>query len=134
MPLSLPFCLRMPIYRARTRARGLFLESSETFRFRRISGDIILFVSSKLRRLGARNFAVTFIFIPFITYERPALQNKQVGVYEWLFGPEKFSGPSRNGSRGSNQDFSQDFEPGRRARTRQYFAFPPFSTPAFSKM
>ena len=38
--------------------------------FGRISGDIILFVSSKLRRLEARNFAVIFIFIPFTTYEK----------------------------------------------------------------
>ena len=36
----------------------------------RISSDIILFVSSKLRRLEARNFAVIFIFIPFTTYEK----------------------------------------------------------------
>ena len=36
--------------------------------FGRISGDIILFVSSKRRRLEARNFAVLFIFIPFTTY------------------------------------------------------------------
>ena len=36
--------------------------------FGRISGDIILFVSSKRRRLEARNFAVIFIFIPFTTY------------------------------------------------------------------
>ena len=34
----------------------------------RVSGDIILFVSSKRRRLEARNFAVIFIFIPFTTY------------------------------------------------------------------
>ena len=30
----------------------------------------ILFVSSKRRRLEARNFAVIFIFIPFTTYEK----------------------------------------------------------------
>ena len=36
--------------------------------FGRISGDIILFVSSKLRRREARNFAV--IFIPFPKYEK----------------------------------------------------------------
>ena len=30
--------------------------------------------------------------------KRPALQNKHVLVYEWLFGSEKFSGLSRNGS------------------------------------
>ena len=36
--------------------------------FGRISGDIILFVSSKRKRLEARNFAVIFIFIPFTTY------------------------------------------------------------------
>ena len=38
--------------------------------FGRISGDIILFVSSKRRCLKARNFAVIFIFIPFKTYEK----------------------------------------------------------------
>ena len=38
--------------------------------FGRISGDIILFVSSKRRRLEARNFAVIFIFIHFTTYEK----------------------------------------------------------------
>ena len=47
--------------------RGLFLESPL---FGRISGDIILFVSSKRRRLEARNFAVIFIFIPFTTCEK----------------------------------------------------------------
>ena len=36
----------------------------------RISGDIILYVSSKLRPLEARNFAVIFIFNPFTTYEK----------------------------------------------------------------
>ena len=36
--------------------------------FGRISGDIILFVSSKRWRLEAQNFAVIFIFIPFTTY------------------------------------------------------------------
>ena len=38
--------------------------------FGRISGDIILFVSSKRGRLETRNFAVIFIFIPFTTYEK----------------------------------------------------------------
>ena len=38
--------------------------------FGRISGDIILFVSLKRRRLEARNFAVILIFIPFTTYEK----------------------------------------------------------------
>ena len=38
--------------------------------FGRISGDIILFVSSKLRCLEARNFAAIFIFILFTTYEK----------------------------------------------------------------
>ena len=38
--------------------------------FGSISGDIILFVSSKRRRLEARNFAVILIFIPFTTYEK----------------------------------------------------------------
>ena len=38
--------------------------------FGRISDDVILFVFSKLRRLEARDFSVTIIFIPFTTYEK----------------------------------------------------------------
>ena len=38
--------------------------------FGRISGDIILFVSSKRRRLEARNFAAILICVPFKTYEK----------------------------------------------------------------
>ena len=38
--------------------------------FGRISGCIILFVSSKGRRLEAGNFAFILIFIPFTTYEK----------------------------------------------------------------
>jgi len=37
--------------------------------FGRISGDVILFVSSERRRLEARGFAVIFIFVPFATCE-----------------------------------------------------------------
>ena len=44
----------------------------------RISGDLILFVSLKRKRLGARNFAVMLIFIP-------ASQNKRVGVSRMSF-------------------------------------------------
>ena len=42
--------------------------------FGRISGDIILFVSSKRRRLEARNVAVIFIFIPFTTYKKTSFK------------------------------------------------------------
>ena len=38
--------------------------------FGRISGDIILFVSSKRRRLEAQNFAVISTCIPFTTYDK----------------------------------------------------------------
>ena len=41
-----------------------------------ISGDIILFVSSKQRCLEARNFAVLLIFIPFTTYENTSFTEK----------------------------------------------------------
>ena len=62
---------------------------------RRISGDIILFVSSERRHLGTRDFAVIFIFIPFTTYD-PLYRISGSEFYEWLFGAEKFSGLSRN--------------------------------------
>ena len=38
--------------------------------FGRISGDIVLIVSSKRRRLEARNFAAILICVLFITYEK----------------------------------------------------------------
>ena len=40
------------------------------------SDDTILFVSSKRKRLEARNIAVILIFIRFTTFKRTALQNK----------------------------------------------------------
>ena len=60
--------LKLGSRKRRSQIRGPFLESPETFRA--YSGDIILFVSSKRRRLEARNFAVIFIFISFTTYEK----------------------------------------------------------------
>ena len=56
---------------------------------RNFLGDIILFVSSKRRRLEARNVAVILIFIPFTTYKRTGLQNKQVGVLRMAFWARK---------------------------------------------
>ena len=55
--------------------------------FGHISGDIILFVSSKRRGLEARNFAVILNLIPFTTYEKTSFA-EWVGseFYEWLFG------------------------------------------------
>ena len=66
--------------------------------FGRISGDIILFISSKLRCLEARNFAVIFIFIPFTTiiWKDQLYRISWSEFYEWFFWPEKFSGLSRN--------------------------------------
>ena len=53
--------------------------------FRRTSADIILFVSSKRRRLEARNFAVIFFLFPLQHVRRSALQNKQVVVLRMAF-------------------------------------------------
>jgi len=43
--------------------------------------------------------------------KRPALQNKQVVVYEWLIGPEKFSGLSTNGSQTLTNFFDISLSP-----------------------
>ena len=54
--------------------------------FGRISGDLILFVSSKRRRFEARYLSLYFILqiflflFPLQHMKRPALQNKQAGV------------------------------------------------------
>ena len=65
--------------------------------FGRILGDIILFVSSKRRRLEARNFAVIFILQHM---KRPALHNKQIVVLRMAFRARKVLGTFREtGSR-----------------------------------
>ena len=59
--------------------------------FGRISGDIILFVSLKQRRLEARNFEVIFIFIPFATYEKTSFTEKANRSFTNGFsGPKSF--------------------------------------------
>ena len=60
--------------------------------FGRISGDIILFVSSKRRRLEARNFAVILFLFPLQHMKRPALQKKQVVVLRLTFQARKVIG------------------------------------------
>ena len=58
--------------------------------FGRISGYIILLVSSERRRLGARNFAFILIFIPFTTYEKTGFP--ELAGRSFTNG---FSGPKR---------------------------------------
>ena len=60
--------------------------------FGRITGGIIFVVSSKRRRLEARNFAVIFILFPLQHMKRPGLQNKQVVVLRMAFRARKVFG------------------------------------------
>ena len=57
-----------------------------------ISGDLNLFVSSKSRRLEARNFAVILIVIPFTTYQKTSFT--ELAGRSFTNG---FSGLSRKG-------------------------------------
>ena len=61
-----------------------------------ISGGIILFVSSKRRRIEAQNFAVILIFIPFPTYEETSFTEKAGRSFT-----NGFSGPK------SSRDFRE---------------------------
>ena len=68
---------------------GPFLESLDTFRV------TVLSVSSKPRRLEARNSALILIFIPLIFYshmKRPTLQNKLVAALRMAFWARKVIG------------------------------------------
>ena len=58
----------------------------------KLSGDIILFVSSKRRWSVSQNFAVILIFIPKQHMKRSALQNKRVGVLGVAFRARKVFG------------------------------------------
>ena len=59
----------------------------------RVSGDLILFVSSKQRRLEARNFAVILMFVPFTIYEKISfIQNKLVGALRMAFQAQEVFG------------------------------------------
>ena len=79
-----------PINAAQLRAGARFSKVPKPFG--RILGDIINFVSSKRKRLEARNFAVILIFIPFTTYEEISFQKKQVGVLRMAFRARKVFG------------------------------------------
>ena len=71
---------------------------------RSFSDETILFVSLKRKRLEARNIAVILIFIPFTTYKRSALQNKQVGVLRMAFRTRKVSGTFDKRASGLERD------------------------------
>ena len=71
-----------------------------------ISGDIILFVSSKLRRLEARNFAFLVLF-SLQHMKRPALQNKQVGVLRMAFRERKVFGTFEKRAPGSIHELTR---------------------------
>ena len=59
--------------------------------FGRISGDINPFVSSKLRRLEARNFVVFFSCFPFTSYEKTSFAELVVRSFTNGFsGPKSF--------------------------------------------
>ena len=60
--------------------------------FWRILGDIILLGSSKRRRLEERNFAVILIYSLYNIRKYQPNRISGSEFYEWLFGPEKFSG------------------------------------------
>ena len=68
---------------------GPFLESPELFGC--ISGDIVLFVSSKRRRLKSRNFVVILIFLLFKTYENTSFTESTSRSFRNGFpGPKSF--------------------------------------------
>lgn len=58
----------------------------------RNSGEIIIFVSSKQRRLQARNFKIIYFSILLAHKKRPALHNKRVGVLRMAFRIRKVFG------------------------------------------
>ena len=65
--------------------------------FERILGDI---VSSKRRRLEARNFAVILIFVPFTTYEKTSFSEKAGrSLKNGFSGPNIFRDFRETGSR-----------------------------------
>ena len=81
--------------------------SKELKPFGRISGETILFISSKRRRLEARNFEVVLIFIPSTTYEKNSFTeyadcsftNGSLGLKSFRDFRERAPGhPSREGS------------------------------------
>ena len=78
--------------------------------FGRISGDPILFESSKQRGLEARNFAVISIFILFTTYEKKtALLSMQVGVLQMAFLTRELFGTFEKRAPGLNLTVKLDF-------------------------
>ena len=96
--------------------------------FGHISGDIILFVSSKRRRLEAGNFAFILIFIPFTQYEKNGFTELAGRNFTNGFsGPKSFRDVREKGPR-SLLSFLQ-LSPGskkRLGRVTTYFHMPKF--------
>jgi len=71
------------------RFRASFLEVPKLLG--RISGDMILVVSPKRRRLEAPNFAVILVFIPFTTYQKTSFTEQAGrGFRNGCSGPKSF--------------------------------------------
>ena len=67
------------------------VQGSVSRKSRHISGDIIHLVSSKRKRLEARNFAVILILISFITYEKTSFPEQAGRSFTNGFsGPKSF--------------------------------------------
>ena len=89
-----------PLHRKQMIIYGTQVFSKVPKSFARISGDMILFTSSKRKRDEARNFAVFVIFIPFTTHEKTSFTEYASRSFTNHFsGPKSFrhfreTGPS----------------------------------------
>ena len=97
--------------------------------FGRISGGIILFVSSKRRRLEARNFAVILIFIPFTTYEKTSFTEKAGRSFT-----NGFSGPKSSRDFRETCPWSQTFYERKKSRIKTNPSFVGFYSNLFPQL
>ena len=77
-------------------SRSLFLESPETFRAHFGWHNFLCIFKTKASR-GTKLHSYFYFYSQYNIWKDQLYRTSRSYFYEWLFGPEKFSGLSRNG-------------------------------------
>ena len=85
-------------------SRGLFLESPETFRAHFGWHNSLCIFKTKPSR-GTKRRSYFYFYSLYNIWKDQLYRISRSEFYEWLFGPEKFSGLSRNGPQDCEWDF-----------------------------
>ena len=94
--LGVEFTCGYPEFKPRSNLWGLFLESPETFRAHFGWHNFLCIFKTKASR-GTKLHSYFYFYSLYNIWKDQRYRINRSEFYEWLFGPETFSGLSRNG-------------------------------------